>query len=522
MTSLIECPPRFATKRTESRETLGAQAAKFAAALHTPLMDWQRYVLDVALEQDPNTGFPSYRNVIITVPRQNGKTTLLLVLFLVRALSTERQSIIYTAQDRNEAKKKLVNEWIPLLEETNFRNYFTTTQANGNEAMRFNNHSLLSLAATTKKSAHGNVIDLGVCDEAFALPDARMEQAFVPAMRTKKNAQFWITSTAGTFADAPYLWSKVEQGRKLVEDDIRNGTCYFEWSADEDADPSLESTWRSCIPALGYTMDIETIRGEYLSAVASETLSEFRRAALNQWVTAKTDPIVSLDRWNELVTEDEHTNESWALAVDVAEDRSGASIAASWKRSDGKYQVALIESKPGTSWVAQRLSDIWHNRRPVGIWLDRTSPAGSLISELQALNVPLVNDVPVSDLAKACGQLYDACVDGTLQHLDDPVLLYALNGAIKRSVSDAWVWSRRSSSIDISPLVAVTMALYGAKSFSRTPEVFSIREIMEEKRRKLEEIVDEVSEIAETAIPDTSLAPEPKEGPKWNPNLRKF
>ena len=486
------CLPRYYTQRTEDRPTLGAQAAKFAAALHTPLMDWQRYVLDVSLEQDPITGFPAYRNVIITVPRQCGKTTLLLVLFLVRALSVANQSIIYTAQDRNEAKKMLVNRWIPMLEETNFRNYFTATQANGNESMKFNNKSLLSLAATTKSSAHGNTINLGVCDEAFSLKDARMEQAFVPAMRTKKDAQFWIVSTAGTFVDAPYLWSKVEQGRKIVADDLRNGTAYFEWSADEDADPGLESTWRSCIPALGTTMDIDTIRAEYELAVAGEDLSEFKRAALNQWVTAKSDPVVSLARWNELITTDDHGNEPWALSFDVSEDRSAASIAASWKRSDGKYQVVLIESKPGTSWVAQRVADIWHERRPVGIWLDRTGPAGSLISDLQALNVPLVNDVPVSDLAKGCGQFFDGCTEGSLVHLDDPVLLYTLDGAIKRPVSDAWVWSRRNSNIDISPLVAVTMALYGAKAFSRSPQVWSIKEIMDEKTKALDEIADAV------------------------------
>jgi phage terminase large subunit-like protein len=462
-------------------------------------MDWQRYVLDVALEYDPETGFPYYRNVTVTVPRQNGKTTMLLVLFLVRALANEKQSIIYTMQDRNEAKKKLVNEWIPLLEETNFRNYFTTTQANGNEAMKFHNGSLLSLAATTKRSAHGNVIHLGVADEAFALPDARMEQAFIPAMRTKKDAQYWVISTAGTFAESPYLWSKVEQGRVLVRDDIRDGTCYFEWSADEDADPALESTWLSCMPALGVTMDVATIRGEYQAAVTSNNLSEFKRAALNQWVTAKTDPVISLERWKQLIVpedEDEVTAQ-WALAFDVAEDRSSSSIAASWKRPDDKWQVVLIESAPGTNWVAQAIADIWHNRRPIGIWLDRNGPAGSLISDLQTLNVPLVNDVPVADLAKGCGQFFDACKEGTLAHYDDPQLIVSLDGAVKRPVSDAWVWSRRASNIDISPLVAITMALYGAKENSRTPQVFSIREIMDEKiarkAAELDAIADAVS-----------------------------
>ena len=490
----LDCMPRWATGRTMSRPTLGGTASKFAAALGTPLMQWQRYVLDVALEQNPETGLPCYRNVVVTVPRQNGKTTLLLVLFLVRALSMDHQSIIYTAQNRNEAKKKMVNEWIPMLAETNFHRYYSQTQANGNEAFKFNNGSLLALAATTEKSAHGNVINLGVCDEAFALPDARMEQSLVPAMVTKKDAQYWVVSTAGTFAKSEYLWGKVEQGRQLVDDGARDGTAYFEWSAGDNDDPGSEETWRNCMPALGTTIDVDIVRGIYQSM----DLSEFRRAFLNQWVSAPTQPVISLERWNELITYDLHGDEQWALAIDVAEDRSASSIAACWKREDEKYQVVLIESKPGTSWVASRVADIWHNRRPVGVWLDRTGPAGSLISELNTLNVPIVNDVPVSDLAKACGGFYDGCMDGTLVHLDDAVLLATLDGAVKRPVSDAWVWSRRHSGIDISPLVAVTMAHFGARQFARTPQVWSIREMMEAKQKELDAIAEDVLSTSNT------------------------
>lgn len=502
MTDLV-CAPRWATPRNFDRPTYGEQAQKFSAALGTPLMDWQRYVLDVSLERDPITDLPAYRNVIVTVPRQSGKTSLILVLFLVRALSIVRQQIVYTAQDRSEAKKKMVNDWLPLLAETNFANYFDVTQANGNEAMRFHNGSLLSLIATTKRAAHGKVTDLGVVDEAFALPDARMEQSIVPSMVTRPDAQFWLVSTAGTFAESPYLWEKVQQGRKLVEDHVTSGTAYFEWSADDDDDPGSEDTWRRCMPALGKTQSVEIIRSIY----ESMELSEFRRAFLNQWVAAATDPVISLERWDELVTDEVESFGQWALAFDVAEDRSMSSIAASWKREDGKYQVVLIDNDAGTNWVATRVADIWHANRPSGIWLDRNGPAGSLLSALENLNVPLVNDVPVGDLAKGCGQFYDACIEGNLVHLDDPVLRVTLDAAQKRSVSDSWVWSRKASNVDISPLVACTMALYGAMSMSRTPSVFSVREIMEEKRAR-QEALDAVADAVTNPI---DVTPNPQD-----------
>ena len=48
-------------------------------------------------------------------------------------------------------------------------------------------------------------------------------------------------------------------------------------------------------------------------------------------------------------------------------------------------------------------------------------------------------------------------------------LLAALKGAVQRPLGDAWAWSRKSSSIDICPLVAATLALWGASSLGWDP-----------------------------------------------------
>ena len=50
--------------------------------------------------------------------------------------------------------------------------------------------------------------------------------------------------------------------------------------------------------------------------------------------------------------------------------------------------------------------------------------------------------------------------EGTVRHLGSGELSEAIKGACTRSLADAWVWSRRSSGVDISPLVASTLALW--------------------------------------------------------------
>jgi hypothetical protein len=63
-------------------------------------------------------------------------------------------------------------------------------------------------------------------------------------------------------------------------------------------------------------------------------------------------------------------------------------------------------------------------------------------------------------VGQACGAFYDATHSGSLRHIDQPLLNTALGAARKRSLGEAWAWHRMDAT-DISPLVAVTLALHG-------------------------------------------------------------
>jgi hypothetical protein len=56
---------------------------------------------------------------------------------------------------------------------------------------------------------------------------------------------------------------------------------------------------------------------------------------------------------------------------------------------------------------------------------------------------------------------------GVLRHLGQPELTSAITGACSRTVGDAWLWDRKSSDVDISPLVAGTIALWALTTFRK-------------------------------------------------------
>lgn len=421
------------------------------------LMPWQRQVLEVALEINPDTGRLAYRQVVLTVPRQSGKTTLLLVLVLLRALAGRRQNIRYTAQTGSDARKKFIDDWKPILESSPFASQFHPRLTNGHEALLFRNGSLFGLVATTKKTGHGGTIDLGILDEAFAHPDARLEQALGPAMITRPQPQLWVVSTAGTPEDSPYLWGKVESGRQMAEAGVNEGVAYFEWSADEKADPADPATWWSCMPALGITVTEAAVAADF----ASMSLSEFRRAYLNQWVTALSDPVIPLEVWNGLADPASAMSGPVCFAFDVSPDRSRSAISAAGARSDGRIHTEVVEHRTGTGWLASRMAELVRDHHPRAVLCDPSGPAGSLLPDLERAGV-VVTTVNAADHAKACGHLYDSATQGSLAHLGTLELATALDGATKRPLGDAWAWSRKSSSVDISPLVATTLAVWGA------------------------------------------------------------
>jgi phage terminase large subunit-like protein len=246
MTKPTVCRPRFATPRSPERETRGAEVAAVALAFGVELMEWQKMVADVGSEMLPGTRTPAYRELIVTVPRQCGKTTLTLAFEIHRALMWgERQSIAYTAQTGHDAREKLLNDQVPLLDApgTPVREAVRRIhRASGSEGVSFENGSRLFILNSGNDAGHGKVVDLAVIDEAFADVDDRREQSLLPAMITRSSGQILVISTAGT-ERSPFLRRKVDTGRAAVANGENEGIAYFEWSADEDADPGDIETW---------------------------------------------------------------------------------------------------------------------------------------------------------------------------------------------------------------------------------------------------------------------------------------
>lgn len=450
-----------------------------AAMLGKPLMEWQQHVADIILEIDPETGRLAYDEWILTVPRQSGKSTFILAKFVHRCSATKffgpRQRLAYTAQTRQKAREKWEEDYVAELEHSaKFRSRITTHKGNGNEHVRFSNGSRFGIEANTEKAGHGGTLDEAYIDEAFAQVDNRIEQAFGPAMITRANKQLGVVSTAGWLDGSPYLLEKVEIGRQLVADDVRSGTAYFEWSAPDDADPSDETVWLGCMPAVhrpdcgpkckAHTVTLAAIRAEYQKAQRSGKLSDFCRAYLNQWKRKPREAEeTALGNWGACALREAIVPpKPAAIGVAISVDQAWASIGSAGLLDEDRLLVGAVDRFDLTSSERGRkflISEVARIQRDHGcdVVVDEKGPASDLIADLVEAGVR-VTPAKLNDYIEACADMRDRVRVRTVTYMPNPDLDSAATAARWRDVGDRRVFGRKQSAGDISMLEAVTLA----------------------------------------------------------------
>jgi hypothetical protein len=445
------------TPRTPSRDTFGSHVAGLAAEMGKPFMPWQQHVANVALEVDPVTRRFVYKLVVVTVPRQSGKTTLFGVVLDQRALRTPDARAWFTQQTQKDAVDWLLNEHWPMLRP--FAKGLELRRAAGSEHIRWlRSNGLIRPFPPNPGGLHGKTSDIVVVDECWSFDPVRgtqIDQAIVPTQATKPNAQVWKLSTAG---DANALWwlGTVEAARAAAQAGRTEGVAYFDWSCPDDLDPADRGSWPLFHPAYGRTIGADAMD----AALAMLGPDEFARAYGNRWVSMVAR-VIPVQAWRDAQDSGAPMpqSSSVALGFDVAVDRSDAAVAAAWRSPDGVAHLELADVREGVGWLVPRLGELATRWRPVATGYDPLGPAADVADVLARGGRP---PEPISgrDYAAACAGLLDALVERTVRVRPDPALDAAVAGAARRQVGDAWVWGRRQSATSVAALTAATVALW--------------------------------------------------------------
>lgn len=465
--------PKYATARTLTNPSYGRRIEAMAAYMGGPLMPWQKQVAAVGMELDPKRpGAFRYDTVVVSVPRQSGKSYLLRAIMADRIMSYNRHEVVMTAQTGKDAKKRW-NQLINSLKADKKPAYFNVRKSQGTEYLEYlKRGSKLSPFAPTPKSVHGDSLNLITIDEAWAFDadsGAALEAAIEPTQLTILDSQMWIVSTRGTSKSA-YLNTLIERGRHAV-DDPTSRLAYFEWSADEalaEADPYGEATL-AFHPAMGHTQTYEKILSLAKPGVPG-ALANWRRSILNLDTPLENETIIDLALWDSLAADqplEPPVPNEVAIGVDIALDRSGASIVAAWITTEGDLALSLIMSGPGVDWVAptvRRLSSAGYK----WIGADATGPMATTATDITNSGAAL-EIIKTKEYALATQLLLDRVRDGRLVHDGATQLRTAWGQAACRPMYGVMALDASRSAGPIDALRAAAVAVHGAGIYVPDP-----------------------------------------------------
>jgi hypothetical protein len=429
---------------------------------------WQWQVAEVAGEvNDRGDGF-RYPIVVLSVPRRAGKTVLTLAKALRRMDMGRDVRAWYTAQRREDAAKQFRDEWAPMLDSRpSLRRLYKLRRSQGSEGIhRRHGSSRLQLFPPTENALHGMNADDVTVDEAWFFDQVTgeaLEAGIRPAQLTRSWPQLWVVSAGGTLESTWWdAWLTVgEQGTP--------GVALFDYGADssaDDYDPGSPRTWLTH-PSIGHGFPIEALAHEWHT---KRDVASFERAYLNVWPRpsqAVAAAGLELAHWTAAAHPEHPVSPVTAIALDVAADRAWSSIAvAGPDPSHTGVLVDVVDHRPGVAWLAAGIRAVRATHRGVPVVADALV-AASIVAELARARIT-VDTVGAADHARACGTFVDLLGAGRLAHRSQAVLDDAVTGAARRPLGDAWLWSRHRSSVDISPLVAVTLAAWAAHTRAPT------------------------------------------------------
>jgi hypothetical protein len=443
------------------------KALKLFERIRKYLMPWQRLIVTLMFMLGPD-GLWVHPDVVLVVPRQNGKS-LILVLRVIYGLFVRKEKILYTTQkwatgyDTYQRLQGIVNAvpaWRRQIDKDNL--------SQGKGYMLLKNGAQVTFATRGPDTGRGmDAVDLVIFDEAYNLTAAHVS-SILPIQLAALNPQTIYASSAVNAREHPN--GEVLAGLRRAGIAQDPGQLYAEFCSPvegnlERTDPqaAIEAN-----PSFGVIQTLAKIKKALRVATTPEALTGFDAEYLGRgdWpgegeLDEEIEHVINLEHFGGLVRSRRGFGKQRVMAIDMAPSGGGVDIACAARTLDSKIHVEIgyhAAPTPGLIRVVLMLLD---RMQPDLLIIDKLSPAYlALVPELTALGLePYISTA--EDMAAACGGFYTAAMDSSLSHTGDPLILDGLESATKRDMlGGQWAWNRKGAAL-ISPLVAVTLAHWG-------------------------------------------------------------
>jgi phage terminase large subunit-like protein len=426
--------------------------------------EWQIGVIRAILAKRADGKYAAtVGGVAMSIPRQTGKTYTLGAVTFALCLGNPGTTVLWTAH-RMKTAKETFRSMQGMAKRKRIAGHIEQIfTASGSEEIKFHNGSRIMFGARETGFGRGFAkVDIEVFDEAQILTERALDD-MLPAMNAAPNALALFTGTPPRLIDPGEVFERM-RSEAIAAGSGKSDGLYIEFSADKDASPDDLEQQAKANPSFPHRTPIEAIQR------MRKQLSEdsFLREGMGIWDADSQHRVIAEEDWDAVSDAASMAVDRLTLGIDVPPDRSNASVGLAGLRADGLWHVEMDEEHKGTDWVIPWVVERARKNRLHAVVVDEMS---GLVEKRRDRNYLIGTDVLVTlagaegrDMAIACAKFYDAVMDKSLRHTDQSQVNVALSVARKRPLQGGWAWNRKDIASDITPVVAETLALWGAQN----------------------------------------------------------
>ncbi len=432
---------------------------------------WQELVLEAAMGERTDRTWAAKR-IGLSVPRQNGKSQLLVARALAGALVFGEKKIVVSAHQQDTAREAFSKLMEIIEDDANDRlreRVKSVMNAINRESVKFTNGATIQFKSRSGVAGKGFSSDCLLLDEAQIL-GSRAWTSINSTMSAMRNPQVWLLGTPPQDEDDCYAFEAV---RSAAVEGKSTAASWIEWSADPTDphyDPASEYTRWQANPAWHVRINHEVVQGEY------ETYSpdRFAQDRLGLWpdradIVAR---VIQTDEWKATGITTAPTGGIPSLGVKFSPDGSRVSVSGSMKYAAEPIHGELVGAHSGSmasgtaslvSWIAERAD------KYAAIVVDGKSHAGAFVDALITAGVPkrAIVTPTWAEVATANSMLLDAVILKQITHLaheGQKQLDDSATGTTKKERPDgSWNFVPIGDA-DATPVQSLALAHWGAKT----------------------------------------------------------
>jgi phage terminase large subunit-like protein len=421
---------------------------------------WQEWLLRHVLERYPEgheqAGQLRYRQVVISMGRQNGKSLLGGILGVYGLLAHQKSGaqVLSLASSIDQARI-IYNRVLFVIQNNPYLSKRFKKASESRGIVTADGTGRYDVKPAKEGALQGIPISLCLFDELHLAKQGMWGAAVLGTAQRRDGMVIGIT-TAGD-QNSETLIELYKTGQKAASGDPElDRFGFFCWEAPKHAKVDDVDALKQANPSIAAgRIPIE----EVLSDMKTLPEHEARRYRLNQFISGTVSSWITSDTFRKAGTRVQIEQTGGVFAVDITKNWEHATIAYANQVGD-EHHTELVQTFVNTNetQLFNRLVELYNKHQPRAIALDDRSLPG-LGKRLKLSGIPTYQ-LWTKEVSAACSVVYALLSTGKGKHNNDPLLIAQSPNGVAKYSGETWLISRKESLGEIDALMATVFALY--------------------------------------------------------------